>query len=303
MTLPLNAIFSQHWWRKAVCFECKMKYLLYDRMDIQSNPEQRQWTLRNKDDEQSWWTFLTSEFEIYLQWNTLVFSSQSTRQKLQSEGCDSCSPLRSARSTEQIPSFLAFQHCLWLPASLHHHRPAKGCYRQQSLKRHICRNHSSTPRLSSVGFFWGKYQSHLISVAIFLFVLTLQDSAAIPSQCLGHKLPEFKILPLDVKKVFAWFFTFVIFWRIYLGKPTELWKWNPLWARNTTDGYYVTWYSFWARDLYFCLFSDAFFSFMFRVLFPPWNISTSVLTSVSQKLCCYLSGFYCRLLQILPKFD
>lgn len=59
-------------------------------MDIQSNPEQRQQTLYNEENEHSWWIFLMSECEFYLQWNTSVFSYQSTRQKLQSEGCDSC---------------------------------------------------------------------------------------------------------------------------------------------------------------------------------------------------------------------
>lgn len=90
MTLPLNATFSQSWWRKAVCFEHKRKHLLNDKKDIQSNSEQRQWTLYNKEDEHLWWIFLISEFEIYLHWNTLVFLYQSTRQKLQSKGCDSC---------------------------------------------------------------------------------------------------------------------------------------------------------------------------------------------------------------------
>lgn len=64
---------------------------------------------------------------------------------------------------EQIPSFLAFQHCLCLPASLHHYCPAKSCYRQQSLKCRICRNYSSTPRLSYIGFL--KASINLISVA------------------------------------------------------------------------------------------------------------------------------------------
>lgn len=63
---------------------------------------------------------------------------------------------------EQIPSFLAFQHCLCLPALLHHYCPAKSCYHQQSLKRRICRNYSSTPRLSYLGFL--KASINLISV-------------------------------------------------------------------------------------------------------------------------------------------
>lgn len=38
---------------KGCLFEHKKKHLLNDRIDIQSNPEQRQWTLYNKDDEHS----------------------------------------------------------------------------------------------------------------------------------------------------------------------------------------------------------------------------------------------------------
>lgn len=166
MPLPLNVIFSQTWWRKAVCFKHKRKHLLNDKMDIQSNPGQRQWASLYKKDEHSWWIFLIFEFESYLQWNTLVFSYQSTKNyKVKGVTHALTGTFSQKYRAEQNPSFLAFQHHLWLPASLHHHHPAKSCYCQQSLKCHICRYHSSVPSLSYIGFFKNKHQTQLISLA------------------------------------------------------------------------------------------------------------------------------------------
>lgn len=156
MSLPLIAIFSQPWCRKAVCFEHKRKLLLNDKMDIQSNPEQRQWTLYNKENEHSWWIFLISEFEIYLQWNT---SYQSTRQKVKGVTHVLTGTFSQKYRAEQLPSFLAFQHCLWHPASLHHHHPAKSCYRQQSLKCHICRKLFINPKLILYRLFFLRQES------------------------------------------------------------------------------------------------------------------------------------------------